>query len=259
MFSFTFPATIRYRRYCVLTSLCLLVSMPTTAQSLITLNANGHSAAAVSLQYAEPVRLAHVISDSLKQRTMTETPYWLGSSLSTTTEPQTKSVLIKQLTQLSQQHRDDASASESFANTAQWLQQHIKTQRLPVTIDIDKARLNKKDNPLLSGNYQLLLANRPTSVTIIGAIEKPLSIKWQPRIAAKDYLDHVMPIDIAANSTVTVIQPDGVMQQHPIAYWNNNHNDIAPGAIIYLGYQSLFHDYSDLNHAISSMLINRTL
>ncbi|WP_328283792.1 capsule biosynthesis GfcC family protein [Photobacterium carnosum] len=58
---------------------------------------------------------------------------------------------------------------------------------------------------------------------------------------------------------VTVIQPDGVIQQHPIAYWNNNHNDIAPGAIIFIGYQSLFHNYSELNHAISLMLINRTL
>lgn len=78
-------------------------------------------------------------------------------------------------------------------------------------------------------------------------------------MAAKNYLDQVTPIDIAANSYVTVIQPDGVIQKHPIAYWNNNHNDIAPGAIIYLGYQSVFHDYRDLNHDISSMLINRTL
>ncbi len=59
-------------------------------------------------------------------------------------------------------------------------------------------------------------------------------------MAANDYLAQVTPIDIAANSYVTVIQPDGVIQQHSIAYWNNNHADIAPGAIIYLGYQSLF-------------------
>ena len=76
---------------------------------------------------------------------------------------------------------------------------------------------------------------------------------------SEEYLAQVTPLTIAANSEVTVIQPDGVIQQHPIAYWNNNHNDIAPGAIIYLGYDALFHDYSGLNQAISSMLINRTL
>lgn len=246
-----------YRRY-VLASLCLLFSMPSFAQSVITLHANGNSVA-VPLHYAEPVRLAQVVSDSLKQRTVATVPYWLGSSLSTTTEPKTKQALITQLTQLSQQHRDDAAVSESFANTAQWLQQHILYQRLPVNIDIDKVRLNKADNPLLNGDYQLQLANRPTSVTVIGAIEKPQTLNWQPRMAAKEYLAQVTPLAIAANSEVTVIQPDGVAQQHPIAYWNNNHKDIAPGAIIYLGYQSLFNNYSDLNHAISSMLINRTL
>lgn len=257
MFSL-FTISTRCRGY-AFASLCLLISTPTLAQSTITLNANGHSAASVSLQYAEPVRLAQVVSDSLKQRTLSGAPYWLGSSLSTTTEPETKPALITQLTQLSQQHRDDAPVSRSFANTAQWLQQHIHSQRLPVNVDIDKVRLNKADNPLLNGNYQLQLANRPTSIMIIGAIEKPLSVKWQPRMAAKEYLAQVTPITIAANSEVTVIQPDGVIQQHPIAYWNNNHNDIAPGAIIYLGYQSVFHDYSELNHAISSMLTNRTL
>ena len=257
MFSLITTAT-RYRRY-ALASLCLLMTMPSMAQSVIILNANGSSAAAVTLRYAEPVRLAQVVSDSLKQRTLTEPPYWLGSSLSITTEPKTKQALITQLTQLSQQHRDDAVISGSFANTAQWIQQHIHHQRLPVSIDIDKVRLNKTDNPLLNGNYQLQLANRPTSVVIIGAIEKPQTMKWQPRMAAKEYLAQVTPLTIAANSKVTVIQPDGVIQQHPIAYWNNNHNDIAPGAIIYLGYDALFHDYSGLNQAISSMLINRTL
>ena len=258
MSSSFFTTSTRYRCY-ALASLCLLVSLPSVAQNQISLHANGDTATTVSLQYAEPVRLAQVVSDSLKQRTVTETPYWLGSSLSTTTEPQTKSALIKQLTQLSKQHSDNATISNSFANTAHWLQQHIKTQRLPVSIDIDKVRLSTNDNPLLSGNYQLRLANRPTSIIIFGAIEKPQQLDWQPRMAAKNYLDQVTPIDIAANSYVTVIQPDGVIQQHPIAYWNNNHNDIAPGAIIYLGYQSLFHDYSKLNHDISSMLINRTL
>lgn len=248
----------RYRCY-VLASLCLFISIPSFAQSIITLYANGTSAAAVTLHYAEPVRLAQVVSDSLKQRTVSETSYWLGSSLSTATEPKTKQALITQLTQLSQQHRDDVLVSDSFANTAQWLQQHIYHQRLPVNIDIDKVRLNKADNPLLNGNYQLQLANRPTSVIVIGAIEKPQTITWQPRMAAKEYLTQVTPLTIAANSEVTVIQPDGVIQQHPIAYWNNNHKDIAPGAIIFIGYQSLFHNYSELNHAISSMLTNRTL
>ncbi|MEC6822469.1 capsule biosynthesis GfcC family protein [Photobacterium piscicola] len=256
---FSLPLLLsRYRCY-VLASLCLFISMPSLAQTIITLYANGTSAAAVTLHYAEPVRLAHVVSDSLKQRTITETPYWLGSSLSTTTAPKNKQALITQLTQLSQQHRDDTAVSDSFANTAQWLQQHIQYQRLPVDIDIDKVRLNKSDNPLLNGNYQLQLANRPTSVIVIGAIEKPQTIKWQPRMAAKAYLAQVTPLSIATNSEVTVIQPDGVVQQYPIAYWNNNHKDIAPGAIIFLGYQSLFHNYSELNHAISSMLINRTL
>ena len=257
MFSF-FTTTTRYRGY-ALASLCLFMSMPTLAQSIITLNANGTSTSALTLNYNTPVRLAQVVSDSLEQRTLSTPPYWLGSSLSTITVPATKSILIKQLTQLSKQHRDDVAVSLSFSNTAQWLQQHIKTQRLPVAIDIDKVRLNKKDNPLLNGQYQLRLANRPTSVIIIGAIKKPQQLDWQPRMAAKEYVAQVTPIDIAANSYVTVIQPDGVIQQHPIAYWNNSHNDIAPGAIIYLGYQSVFHDYSKLNHDISSMLTNRTL
>ncbi|OBU11947.1 hypothetical protein AYY19_08535 [Photobacterium aquimaris] len=249
----------RRRTYAAMASLCLLVAMPAIAQNTITLHANGHSAAAVTLQYADSVRLAQVVSDSLKQRTTATAPYWLGSSLTTTTVPSAKTTLIKQLTTLSQQHSDDAALSRSFANTAQWLQLQIQTQRLPVAIDIDKVRLHNADNPLLNGNYQLNLANHPTSITVIGAIEQPQQLDWQPRMAASDYLAHVSLLDIAANSEVTVIQPDGVVQQHPIAYWNKAHLDIAPGAIIYVGYQSLFNDYRDLNHDISSMLINRTL
>lgn len=212
------------------------------------------------LQYSEPVRLTQVVEEAVKNRRMLNSPiYWLGSSLLDTSNPVDKHTVIEKLNTLAQSESNESSISKSFANNAAWINKNITFKKINTLLDFDTIRISRPLNPILEGTYQIILPQRPDDILIFGAIEKPLSVKWKPRTSALQYLTNANVIRSAENSYVTVIQPDGHVEKHPIAYWNDNHHDIAPGATIFIGYQALFSNYSDLNNDITSMLINRTL
>ncbi|KJG07206.1 hypothetical protein UB33_05875 [Photobacterium angustum] len=212
------------------------------------------------LKYSEPVRLAQAVEDAIKSHQIPNSPiYWLGSSLLDISTPVNKSAVIDKLNILAQSENSEPFLSKSFSNNAEWIEKNITFKKVITPLDFDTIRISQPDNPLLDGKYQIILSQRTNDILIFGAIEKPLSVKWKARTSASQYLVNANVLSSADKSYVTVIQPDGHVEKHPIAYWNSNHHDIAPGATIFIGYQTLFSNYSDLNNDIISMLINRTL
>ncbi|MCW8328220.1 capsule biosynthesis GfcC family protein [Photobacterium sp. SDRW27] len=216
----------------------------------------------LQLHYPTPVRLQQILADSqanlsqlLVNSDQTGRPiYWTGAGVFTAFPHPDKANVLNQLNTLVQQ-----AEREVLVGLKNTLDALAIGQRVFTPLDYDHVRINKADNPLVKQNLTLVLPPRPSTVLVLGAVHKPQYLSWQTRKGADDYLKQAQPADIADNSVATVIQPDGNVEQHPIAYWNHNHRDIAPGAIVYLGFSSLPSGYKDLNDAIINLLRNRAL
>ncbi|MGF1889735.1 capsule biosynthesis GfcC family protein [Photobacterium profundum] len=219
----------------------------------------------LQLSYSEPVRMKQVLSDSLthlpaflandvKQDSRI---YWTGAALFKTFPHPQQHAVVTQLNQLATYWHDEQQ--QAALNLSQQIEQLTTGERIFTSLDYDDVRLNKQANTLITHNLTLILPPHPERILVLGALEKPVWTKWQTRLDAETYLKQSKPLSNANNSDAWVIQPDGTVEQHPIAYWNHDHHDIAPGAIVYLGFSSLPDGFETLNEDIINLLRNRAL
>jgi hypothetical protein len=223
----------------------------------------------LQLTYLTPVRLKQVLSDSL-----TNLPaflvndvkpdsriYWTGAAIFRTFPHPQQHAVVTQLNQLATYwHNEQQQPQQQAAlNLSQQIEQLTTGVRIFTSLDYDDVRLNKQANTLITHDLTLILPPRPERILVLGALEKPVWAKWQTRLDAEAYLKQGKRLSNSNNSDAWVIQPDGTVEQHPIAYWNRDHHDIAPGAIVYLGFSSLPKGFETLNEDIINLLRNRAL
>ena len=133
------------------------------------------------------------------------------------------------------------------------------TGRLLVPLDPDTVRVHNKNNPPLEGNYTLWLGREPSTVTLVGLVDKPGKMPFTPGRDAASYLDDVSLLSGADRSYAWVIYPDGRTQKAPVAYWNKRHIEPMPGSILFVGFaDSLWtNKYEALNAEILRSLSQR--
>ena len=215
-----------------------------------------------TLQYGDPVRLHQALTQALKAHTQQKTPqgalFWTGTALINLNKPlaQQKTQLIEELERLQITLPDHQRVSlELLMFTLKNLPQG---ERVPISTDLDFVLSDPKADPLLTGRYALYLPQRPTHIRVLGALTATSNQLWQPRQSAKHYLQHAELW--YTTSTIVVIQPDGHMEEHPIAYWNHHHHDIAPGALIFVPFPKGFTaNTQELNERIVHLLQHRVL
>ncbi|EAS44622.1 polysaccharide synthesis [Photobacterium profundum] len=219
----------------------------------------------LQLSYSTPVRMKQVLSDSLTHfpaflanDVKTDSRiYWTGAALFHAFPHPQQHVVVAQLNQLATHWQSEQQ--QAVLNLSQQLAQLMTGERIFTSLDYDNVRLNKQSNTLITQNLTLILPPRPERILVLGALEKPVWTKWQTRLDAEAYLKQSKPLSNANKSDAWVIQPDGTVEQHPTAYWNRDHHDIAPGAIVYLGFSSLPDGFETLNEDIINLLRNRAL
>ncbi|MGL5391013.1 MAG: capsule biosynthesis GfcC family protein, partial [Shewanella sp.] len=235
---------------------------------------------ALQMVYPSAVRLSQVVQDGLTQlpryqRTNyhqtnsyqtnsaeAQPVYWLGAALldmGNTAELEAKrQQVLTQLAQIGQQ-ADDSRYIAKLAKLAQFIRHMPLGKRVMQPLDIDVIRVNESYNAMISGQYQLVLPPRPNTITVAGAVAQTGTLPWQSQASSQDYLQQASLLPNADNSYVWIIQPDGHGIKQPIAYWNQQAQDIAPGATLYVEFSSPFDDYSSLNDNIIELLKNRAL
>ncbi|MGF1872908.1 capsule biosynthesis GfcC family protein [Photobacterium indicum] len=219
----------------------------------------------LQLSYSAPVRLKQVLADSLTHLPaflandvkQDQRIYWTGAALFKTFPHPQQQTVIAQLNQLATHWQNEQQ--QAALNLSQQIEQLTTGERIFTSLDYDNVRLNKQANTLITDDLTLILPPRPERILVLGALEKPVWAKWQNRFDANAYLKQGKPLSNANNSDAWVIQPDGTVEQHPIAYWNREHHDIAPGAIVYLGFSSLPKGFETLNEDIINLLRTRAL
>ncbi|WP_122055974.1 capsule biosynthesis GfcC family protein [Vibrio sp. Evd11] len=106
-------------------------------------------------------------------------------------------------------------------------------------------------------HFELYLTARPTSVNVVGAVKQAQTLPLVEHAQLDNYLTRLPKgqlLDIADNSTAFVIQPDGQVNEISYAYWNSKPAYFAPGAIIFIAFDSLPSEFSTLNQDIVELL-----
>ena len=194
------------------------------------------------LQAEGPVRLAAAVTSALQQFSpplSTLSIDWQRARLHYQTDTLTLS--NKQLQMLHNGESDVASNQRiAWRSLIRQLQQQQFAKRAWVNLDPDFTRVVEGNNPLLSGQYVLYLPSLKTngSVMVWGAVSHPTLLPWQPNSTARDYARQTSWIN-SRLSHVTVIQPNGDIEKHPVGYWLEHTFRVQPGAIIYVPFTSV--------------------
>ncbi|ESE41275.1 capsule biosynthesis GfcC family protein [Shewanella decolorationis] len=224
----------------------------------------------LQITYPSAIRVGQAVQDGLtqlpfyNQTTKNEAMpiYWLGAALldtkNTATLEVTRQQVLQELANMGKQV-DNSQFIAKLAKFAQYLRNIKLGQRLNQPLDLDLIRITDAFNPVIDGDFLLVLPPRPTTITVVGAVERTGEQLWQSRASSKDYLTQAGLLDNAENSFVWIIQPDGNAIKQPIAYWNYQAQDIAPGAILFVEFSALFDDLEKLNNNIIELLKNRAL
>ena len=92
----------------------------------------------------------------------------------------------------------------------------------PVALEVAFAR-----NYSLSDGDQLTYPVRPTTVTVVGAVEQPCSLPYRALQPVQEYLKSCLPVTDADADYLWLIQPDGQVRRVGNAAWNREDGVIA--------------------------------
>ncbi|BAT38927.1 capsule biosynthesis GfcC D2 domain-containing protein [Escherichia albertii] len=157
----------------------------------------------------------------------------------------------------------EAEADDDVAATIKFVRQQLTnlniTGRLSVELDPDFVRVDEDSNRPLVGDYALYAVQRPSTITLLGAVSGAGQLPWRAGRSVADYLQHHPRLAGADSNNVFVITPEGKTVVAPVALWNKRHVEPPPGSQLWLGFSThvLPEKYADLNNQIVSVLTQR--
>ena len=131
--------------------------------------------------------------------------------------------------------------------------------RLDAPLDPDWVRIRPELNPPLAGNYRLWLARRHPVVQLYGLVSGADELSLRPGQGVDAYLNSRELFRGADRQWVYLCQPNGLVQQVPVAYWNRLHREPMPGAALFVGFaeDALPTHHADLNRRIATLIAAR--
>ena len=129
------------------------------------------------------------------------------------------------------------------------------TGRVPAELNPFQLLISR-NNQLLEPGDKLLYPTRPAQIRVMGAVQEDCELAFDPASTLKEYLRQCPTHAAAGADVVQVIQPDGRVQEVGIAHWNQQHANLAVGAIIYrpLATRALSPETPDLNRDMAALL-----
>ncbi|OOE58994.1 hypothetical protein BZG18_13810 [Salinivibrio kushneri] len=213
-----------------------------------------------TIDYDAPPRLSDAVMDGLRltEKNIVDI-YWPGAGLYDITLPSRLSPTAMAAAE-NQITIQTGKPQQRWRRLVRTLKTFTVERRAKVSLDPDLTRIDISKNPRLDGQWRLVFPQRPDHVWVLGNVAAPGQYSWQVRQGASDYLGQAKA-NTLGKSYAWVVQPDGAIEKHAIAYWNASHQDIAPGAVIYLplpvkGLTS-YPDTIDANQLVLDYLSNR--
>ena len=204
------------------------------------------------------------IADLLNHLNISADTYWPTARISTAERQAQvdgeRQALLHELEMLEYQWHNEGETRNAYA--VRELRVELASVkligRLPATLDPDWVRIRPEDNPLLQGEYRLVLPARPTTLMVLGLVNGNPRPSLQPKLVIADYVDATcLPVGECAWGYL--IQNDGTVEKVGLEYWNRHHREADPGAVLFVGFDNdqLPENYRNLNSRIAHLLINR--
>ncbi|MBL4297101.1 capsule biosynthesis GfcC family protein [Vibrio fluvialis] len=125
--------------------------------------------------------------------------------------------------------------------------------REKLNLDVDAVRLKPELNPLLSGQFQLELAQRPDSITLFGLSEQQ-QMTFNANFTVADYIVRSHSPHKKNHSYTWVISPEGEITHVGYAYWNNAHTHLKPGSALLVGFNASDQEMVQLEQDIATLI-----
>ena len=101
-----------------------------------------------------------------------------------------------------------------------------------LAIRLDKVKVDSDENIILKDGDQLFVPAKPDSVTLIGELNSPTSLRWKRRWDMPDYISKAGGLTANADSSrIYVIKANGEVEANKTRLWFN-YNQIEPGDTI---------------------------
>lgn len=150
-----------------------------------------------------------------------------------------------------------------FAPLQAWVAGLPVTGRIPVNGDLRRLDRKSKDNLPLQAGDRLVVPVRPDTVQVVGAVNAPCAIAFQPLAPLAHYLAQCTSLPGANRDWVWLVQPDGHIQRRPQALWNADGQQVyaAPGATLVVGIDDrrLGKDLTSLNDELALLAATQLL
>ncbi|MDK9762822.1 capsule biosynthesis GfcC family protein [Vibrio sp. D420a] len=220
----------------------------------------------ITLKYSQPVRLEQVLDDANVNGALGYFP--LSAQLFDHNAQQQvdtlKAQVIEQLNQLALQEpqvKFVIAQLESFDYQARYFvgldRNAVISQSAKNPLLVSKDTVLEADKSNQAQHFALYLTPRPTDLILVGVIKQAHKIKLIEHGQLDNYLS-MLPegelLEIADKSTAFVIQPDGHVDEVSYAYWNSKQAYFAPGAILFIAFDSLPSEFATLNQNIIELL-----
>ncbi len=226
----------------------------------------------ITLKYSQPVRLEQVLDDANANGALGYFP--LSAQLFDRNAQQQvdtlKAQVVEQLNQLALQEpqvKAVIAQLESFNYQARYFvdldrnavisQSEKNPLLLSKNIWVSKDTVLEVEKSNQAQRFDLYLTQRPTELTLAGALKHSHKLKLIEHGQLDNYLSMLPKGELLANadkSTAFVIQPDGHVDEVSYAYWNSKQAYFAPGAILFIAFDSLPSEFSTLNQNIIELL-----
>lgn len=213
------------------------------------------------LDYSEPVRLERVLNDLHQQARekgfeLEPIQAQLFDSDKQSVVDELKRSVLNELRQL------DTEAPELQAyRVVSQLEEASFHYREFTSLDLDVVQSQVQKNPQLQGHYELRYGARQSRIQFVGAVKKTEEVNHRAQWFLADYFKALGSVKLPeANPSVAhVIQPDGHVQTVLYDYWNFQPHFIAPGAQVFVPFDSLPSKYETLNQDIVNLLRHKVM
>ena len=217
----------------VLLGACLSMPVSAAVPATTTLKVTVDGQDKILVRFTPSPRASQTVMKALNELDLsTLDVHWQTSGLYDVSAP----LALKQEALMRLANEEDFA---SMSQKPQWrqLRQAIRDmqfgQKVTTPIDPDRTRIDAEVNPLITGKWVLNLQTHPNSVFVFGNVKHMGKQPWQQRQDASFYAESAGLLTHPL-SAITVIQPDGHIETHKVAYWNRNYQEVSPGSIVYI-------------------------
>lgn len=203
-----------------------------------------------ALQSEHPLRLEKVLK--LAEDNQVVLQYPLAITLFDNSDKAIKEATALKNTVLNQMIQYNLVAHPFY----KFIQQSTFSPRILSNIDIDKVRLNKGQNPLLTGQLLLSSPKRIENVLYLGNLSKIHTVTNLPGVPLHEQLNYLQEKKIIDRTTFPfLIYPDGKVEHPYQGNWSTKEYYLPPLTIVYFPFE--IEGKSEMDENIIKLLLQR--